>query len=240
MTDLRSIDHCRTFIDCQMANAEAGRQVASAPVARPVITISRQIGSGGLPLADQLAVYLSKRQEDQSCPWAVFDKNLVEKFLQDHHLPHHLAQFMSEDRVSAIDDMMEELLGLHPASWTLVHQMTETILQLAELGNVILVGRGANIITARLPQAIHLRLIGSLHHRAERVAKERHLTQAEALKFIDKEDRGRSRYLRKYFGKDIDDPLLYHLTINTDSMSVNELAPWLGDFVLQKLQPVTA
>jgi diguanylate cyclase (GGDEF)-like protein len=45
--------------------------------------------------------------------------------------------------MSEITDTLDELLGLHPPAWTLVRQMTETILHLAEMGNVILVGRGA-------------------------------------------------------------------------------------------------
>ena len=32
------------------------------------------------------------------------------------------------------------------------------------------------------------------------------------------------RYVKKYFGKDIDDPLLYHLVINTDLVSYGESA----------------
>jgi cytidylate kinase len=37
---------------------------------------------------------------------------------------------------------------------------------------------------------------------------------------------GRERYLRKYFKKDINDPLLYHLVINTDLISFEEVA-WM-------------
>ena len=29
-------------------------------------------------------------------------------------------------------------------------------------------------------------------------------------------DQGRKAYLKRYYGKDVDDPLLYHLTLNTD------------------------
>jgi len=39
------------------------------------------------------------------------------------------------------------------------------------------------------------------------------------LEFIQREDRGRKRYLRKHYQKDIDDPLPYHLVINTGKRS---------------------
>ena len=82
--------------------------------------------------------------------------------MEDHDLPERVARFMPEDRASEISDTMEELFGLHPPSWLLVRKVTETILHLAELGNVILIGRGAAVITANLDHVFHVRLIGSL------------------------------------------------------------------------------
>ena len=55
-----------------------------------------------------------------------------------------------------------------------------------------------------------------------------------ALELIRREDRGRKRYLRKYFRKDIDDPLLYHLVINTDFVSYQEAARLIGDAVVKR------
>jgi cytidylate kinase len=45
-----------------------------------------------------------------------------------------------------------------------------------------------------------------------------------ALTRIHREDLGRKRYLRKYFEKDIDDPLLYHLVINTSLVPLDAAA----------------
>ena len=145
-----------------------------------------------------------------------------------------LAEFMPEDKVSGIADAVEELLELHPSSWSLVRQTTETILGLAELGHVILVGRGANVITARLSHVFHVRLVGSLDQRAVRVQEHYRLGRRAALAFLRREDAGRARYLRKYFKKDVDDPLLYHLTINTDNVSMEEAAEMIGSAVLRR------
>jgi hypothetical protein len=43
---------------------------------------------------------------------------------------------MPEDRVSDLTDLIDEMFGLHPPFWTLVNQTAETILRLAEQGNV--------------------------------------------------------------------------------------------------------
>ena len=46
------------------------------------------------------------------------------------------------------------------------------------------------------------------------------------------EDRGRERYLKKYFNADINDPLLYHLIINTGLVGYDDAAKLIGDAVL--------
>jgi len=169
-----------------------------------------------------------------SCPWAVFDRNLVEKVLEDHNLPQRLAKFMPEDRASEIADIMDELFDLHPPSWTLVRKTTDTILRLAELGNVILIGRGATITTAKLDYVFHVRIIGSIENRVKHVQELDHLSRAAAMDRILSEDRGRKRYLKKYFETDPDNPLLYHLIINTDDVPYAEAARIIGDAVLHR------
>jgi cytidylate kinase len=108
---------------------------------------------------------------------------------------------------------------MHPSSWVLVRRVTETILNLAELGNVILVGRGANFVTSRLDHVFHVRMIGTLEKRIERLRQFEQVSEKTARKLIEEGDATRRRYLRKYFKKDIDDPLQYDLVLNTDRIS---------------------
>jgi cytidylate kinase len=158
----------------------------------------------------------------------------VEKVLEDHNLPQRLARFMPEDRVSEIADTMDELFGLHPPSWTLVRQTTETILHLAELGNVILIGRGATVITNKLDYVFHVRLVGSLKKRVAHMQELNGLNKKAALDLIRQEDRGRRRYLKTHFKADLDDPLLYHLVINTDLVSYENAAQIIADAMLKR------
>jgi hypothetical protein len=101
-------------------------------------------------VAQKVLEVLQGNAPTDECQWTVFDRNLVEKVLEDHNLPKRLARFMPEDRILEISDTMDELFGLHPSSWTLVHKTADTILRLAELGHVIIIGRAANVITSRL------------------------------------------------------------------------------------------
>jgi cytidylate kinase len=128
-------------------------------------------------------------------------------------------------------DIVDELFGLRPASWTMIQQTSETILKLTELGNAILIGRGGNVITAKRPNVFHVRLVAPLATRIDQVARTNGLNQRAARDFCRREDEGRRRYLWKYFKSDIDDPLLYHLCINTDLVSFAEAARLIAEGV---------
>ena len=117
---------------------------------------------------------------------------------------------------------MDELFGLHPPSWILVRKTSETILRLAQMGHVILIGRGSNVITHKLPNVFHVRLVGGLPNRVKRLQALNQLSAKEALRFARREDLARRRYLKQFFDKDIEDPLLYHMVINTDIITADE------------------
>ena len=143
---------------------------------------------------------------------------------------------MPEDRVSEFGDAIEELFGAHPPSWTLLRQIEETVLQLASKGNVILIGRGANLITRPLGHVFHVRLVGSLEKRLKHCQDRYGITRNAALRLIRDEDRGRKRYLKKYFDEDLDDPLLYNLVLNTDLLPHAAAAQIIGNAALSRMQ----
>lgn len=233
MNTPNGLDQCCSFINAQL---QPPGSAGDPPPPRRVVTISRQTGSGARKVAAQLAECLDQRAPKPGCPWTVLDRNIVEKVLEDHHLPKRIARFMAEDRISEATDIMDELFGLHPSSWTLIHKTSETILHLAKLGNVIIIGRGANIITSKLDYAFHVRLIGSLAERTRRLMKLQGMDHLAARDFIASEDRGRERYLKTYFNKDINDPLLYHMVINTDLVPPEEAGRIIGNALLCRQQ----
>ena len=115
-----------------------------------------------------------------------------------------------------------------------MHQTAETILHLAQMGNVILVGRGANVVTRELDNVFHVRLVGSVAKRIERVQQVYELDRPAAIEFITRKDKGRRRYLKEHYHEDIDDPLLYHLIVNTDRIRSEDAARLIGDEVIRR------
>ena len=223
-------EKCLSFINYQL---RPGTRSSAEPLINPAITISRMTGAGGHTVADKLAEYLQANVPGHA-PWTVFDRQLVEKVLEDHHLSKRIAEFMPEKHRSLLTDMFEELLGLHPSDWTLVHQTAETILHLAQMGNVILVGRGAAVVTRKLDNVFHVRLMGSLEKRTEQVQKVYGYDRKTAINFINREDKGRKRFVKEHFEEDPENPLLYDLGINTDRIPYEEAAELIGAEVIRR------
>ena len=215
-------ERCYEFLQAKALLMD--RRTRRAEAHPGVVTISRQAGSGAHVVAQHLVERLQARASHSSVPWKVFDHDLVERVIDEHDLPERTATFMPEDRISALSDTLDELFGLRPSSWSLVRQTAETILHLAELGDAVIIGRAGNLITRHIAGALHIRLVGSLEERIAHVEEYLSLDHLAASEYVRTEDLGRKRYVETYYSKDIDDPLLYDLMIDTDRISYGEAA----------------
>lgn len=198
------------------------------------VTISRQAGAGGITIGAKLAEYLNETYPEQRV-WTVFDKTLVDEVIREYDIPMHKRLLFKEDYIPAIDDLARELLG-SPSQLKFVERTNRTILNLSKIGHAIIVGRGSSIVTQFTPGGVHVRLVGSLKNRNMHLQEYYQYTAKEAAAFIEKEDKGRKRYIKKYFGRDIDDPLLYDVVINTDNISYDEAAILIRDVVMKRIK----
>jgi cytidylate kinase len=186
---------------------------------RPFITISRETCAGastlGKLLLPRLDVEFGKEDED----WILLDKDLLTFALAHHELPETLARYLPEDKVSEIEAMIGEMVGLHPSIWNLENQVAEAIIQLAHVGRIIFVGRAAHILTRSIPGGFHVRLVASKDNRIRRLMGVEAAGADEAQTLVERTDSGRNRFVRSHFGQDINDPHSYDLVINTDRIS---------------------
>ena len=200
----------------------------------PCITLSRETGAGADRISQAIVEFFQPFTDENSVPWTMFDKNLIEKVLEDHHLPQKLEKYLIEDKLSELKSTMNELFGIHPHTWILVSKTSSTIIQLAQKGNVVIVGRAANVVTARLKNTFHVRLVASMETRIPHVEEIYNLDRKEAVEFIKKEDLARKNYFKKYFNKEIEDPHLYNMIINTDQIPYDKAARMIGLAVTEK------
>ena len=129
---------------------------------------------------------------------------------------------------------MVELLGGQPPIFNLIHKTTQTILQLAQIGNVIILDRGANIITSKLHNSFHVRLVAPLEYRIDHIQELYNYDRTKAIDFIKHEDMDRKDFVSTYFHKDVSDPLLYNLVINTHENNDKVIAEIIVNAVLKK------
>ncbi|MEZ0298578.1 MAG: AAA family ATPase [Candidatus Methylacidiphilales bacterium] len=226
---MTTLDPCLAYLEAQARNDGDGSMRTQR---RPFITLSRQAGTRGTEVAKATAHWLQDRAHDGDAPWTVFDSNLIEKVLEDMHLPARLASFLPEDASVSLRNIIEESLGLHPSTYEVASKTTETMVRLAGLGFCILVGRGGNLVLQKFPQALHVRLVGDYARRVRVVAESRGLTLEQARDVVTQEDGARKRYTRTHFHRDNDDPLMYDMVLNMDRFSVNEAATVIGQRLL--------
>lgn len=215
-------DLCRAYLYAsELTGQPTGKTVVTEG---PVITISRAAGARGTLIAEALVSRLAHDKIlPRRRPWTLFDQNLIQHVITEHHLPENTADFFPEDKTDDIRGAIAEILGLHPGVQTTMIKTAETIRRLAKAGNVVIVGRGGNFLTADIPLSLHVRLVGSVSTRVRHFARRSGLDRAAAAVEVARIDRARKRYIKTRFKKDIDDPLGYDLVLNTDEFD-NEQA----------------
>jgi cytidylate kinase len=198
----------------------------------PSITISRETGAGSQIVCEKLIEILDDYSTPENIKWTYFDRHLIEKILEDHNLPEQIKNYMLEGKYHYIGSTVYELLGLAPSQWTIIHRTTDTILQLARMGGAVIVGRGANVIAAKLKNTFHVRLVAPLEKRIDHICEITGMNEKEAGNHIKKHDQNRTDYIKSYFGKNIEDPLLYHMILNTGYLGHETAAKVIAESVI--------
>jgi cytidylate kinase len=83
-------------------------------------------------------------------------------------------------------------------------------------------GRGAQVVLRDVPRVFHVRTVAPLPVRIGRVARDEGADEREAARRIRHRDRSAARYLRHFYRVDWGDPLLYHLVVNTATLTEAE------------------
>lgn len=218
----RSVEKAGSFIDAHFAQRVPGTTATTTPEG-PFITLSRESGSGGSAFARVLAMRLGQAGSDD-VPWAIFDQEIVSEVLRNQHLSPHIARFLPEDKVSEIDSLIREIVGLHPNLWMLVQQTNLLLREAAKYGHAIVVGRGGRFAAASVSGGLHIRLVAPVEHRARVMAQRLGLSLHEACAYNRRVDAARRDYVRSIFEGDVSDAAGYDLIFNTGSLSLESIA----------------
>lgn len=90
-----------------------------------------------------------------------------------------------------------------------------------ERGEVLIMGRGGQVVLEDKPNVLHVRLVAPFESRLATLQAETKLTAAAARRHIVQRDRATAEYLSTFYGVDVDDSTLYHLILNTAKTGVD-------------------
>ena len=91
---------------------------------------------------------------------------------------------------------------------------------MAELGSIVIVGRGANIILKDDPRVLRVGLIANEVDRVNRIANHEDVSYETAKEYMINRDAARTQFFQKYFNiEDPDNRFNYHAILNTSEMN---------------------
>jgi len=90
-------------------------------------------------------------------------------------------------------------------------------------GGIVILGLGAQMIFKHAPNAFHIRVVASLSNRVQRVCEQFGIDRVQAEKHIALSDRKHKKYLHYIYNQDWNDSENYHITFNTDNLSIKTL-----------------
>ena len=96
-----------------------------------------------------------------------------------------------------------------------IETVSAIISELGQRGNIVIVGRGSQVILKELPTALHVLTQAPLELCTQRIVERDQLTPEEASKKVDELAGGRAAFHHKFFKVDVNDPSLYDLLIDT-------------------------
>jgi cytidylate kinase len=110
------------------------------------------------------------------------------------------------------------LLNLRPSAkeWRAYQTHVEGIIHAwAYKGETVIVGRGGQMALQGWPDVFHIRVVAPLEMRVAHVQQKENISAESARARLEASAKTRARYLRQSYGVQLDDPTLYHLTVNT-------------------------
>ena len=190
-----------------------------------VITISRQFGAGGITLGKMVAEKFGYTFADTEiikmvAEMANVSTNFVEtvekeaggkfsKFISKTVSKPLVGRILKDERGYIDEEIYLDYLVL-------------IIAQMADDGDVVILGRGSQYILNDHPDAYHLLLIDTFENRVKFMQKNYDLSQGRATFTVKNEDKRRLNLYKKLGKTDYDHPDLYHLVLNMSRISLEQ------------------
>ena len=197
-----------------------------------VITISREVGSGGHTVGSILAQKLDARYCDKLLLESLqkqfgLSANAIEKLKGEKK--NWLADFISKvapmpsAKTLGVDPSYSQEFRFDVTTDDIFKAEVEILQGFTQLGSCVVAGRSGFFVFKDHPNHLDVFITASLPHRLERVMKKQNLSEDSALALIKGIDEARENYIRRYAGVSRYDARNYHLTLSADDHTEEEL-----------------
>lgn len=186
------------------------------PIYPPVITLSREMGSGGRFVASKIAETLGQ-------PWEVFNKDIVDKISKESHFDKELIQNVDENYITVMDKFVGEIFGKKYLNMSGYYKhLVKILTTIGHRGCAVIVGRGTNFL---FPHSLKVRIISDMKTRIKWMIQYEKMTEKEAKKQITDSDKKRYEFVENLFHHDIKKAHHYDLVIRTsEDLSTDDAA----------------
>ena len=187
-----------------------------------VITIGRQLGSGGRIIGEKLAAQLGI---------SFYDKELIQIASQESGLGKEYFEQADEKKGYSIFGGLFGLRGTmadEPFSTyylnneTLFKIQSDVIRKLADKGSCLFVGRCADYVLTENPSCLNIFVSADINDRIKRIAELQKMTTEKAKDYIEKTDKKRAGYYNYFSNKVWGVADSYHLCVNSSVLGIDE------------------
>ncbi|PIU32511.1 MAG: hypothetical protein COT06_02380 [Syntrophobacteraceae bacterium CG07_land_8_20_14_0_80_61_8] len=189
-----------------------------------VITISREVATGGRKLGKLLAEKLG---------YQYVDKSLLQNVAEDLNVSERALQGFEKGRAFRVSNLFSKMYSREYIQRIVGHDksvveeneyqqsLRNLIRALAKQGNVVIIGRAAYYFLQDLDDACHIRLVAPAEWRQRFSIEHLGIAAEQAGDFLERHDRNRLWFHRSLCGEGCHDPKLFHLTINMARVSMD-------------------
>lgn len=189
-----------------------------------VISISRQFGSGGKTLGDQVAKRLNYHFVDRGIITKVAKEANVSidwVVAVERETSGHLMQILS--RVVSGDFIQRHLADKKHDfdEKKYINFLKKVITDIAQEGNVVILGRGSQFILPEEPGIFKILLVAPEEWRINFLIRRYNITRKESETLVNREERKRFSFLYKLDQRPPDDPIHYHMCLDTSRVGLD-------------------
>ena len=204
-----------------------------------IITIGRQLGSGGLRIGKQLAEQLNL---------SFYDKELINLASQESGLSKELFEQADEKKKNNLFGTWFGLrsslmVGDYQINSSLCNEslfqiQSDVIRRLAEQQSCVFVGRCADYILREHPRCLNIFISADLDDRIRRVSEiaqtspDKKVSSEKAKELIRQTDKKRAEYYNYYTSKEWGAAKSYHLCLNSSLLGETETIAYIMNFII--------